>query len=138
VTKQFGEERSSLKNVILTPNTPDMRPIYARAKVLLALSLWWESFGRVAAEAAMNGIPVICTKRGGLPEAAGNSAVEVDLPQECFNPPYTTIPKNKTLDIITNSLLKNSYSKTVQPAEPKKLLQISSQRMLQEISYYIQ
>ena len=97
VTRQFGEERKSLSNVILTPNTQDMRPIYARARVLLALSLWWESFGRVAAEAAMNGVPSIITRRGGLPEAAGPGGIQVDLPDGCFKSPYQTIPADNAL-----------------------------------------
>ena len=97
VTRQFGEERKSLSNVTLTPNTHDMRPVYGRARALLALSLWWESFGRVAAEAAMNGVPSIITGRGGLPEAAGAGAVQVDLPDDCFKSPYQTIPADNVL-----------------------------------------
>jgi len=36
--------------------------------LILVPSLWQESFGRVAAEAVMNGIPVIASDRGALPE----------------------------------------------------------------------
>jgi len=106
VTKQFGEDRSSLNNVLLTPNTPDMRPIYARAKALLALSLWWESFGRVAAEAAMNGIPVLHTNRGGLPEAAAASGIKIDLAKYLHQPPYNRIPESLDLVNIKTELEK--------------------------------
>jgi len=100
VSTQCGEPRRELSNVTLTPNTADMRPVYARARVLLALSLWWESFGRVAAEAAMNGIPVVITPRGGLPEAAGACGHPVDLPEKCYEPPYNNIPKNHALQPV--------------------------------------
>jgi glycosyltransferase involved in cell wall biosynthesis len=104
VTKQFGEERSELSNVILTPNTPDMRPIYARAKVLLALSLWWESFGRVAAEAAMNGIKILHSGSGGLPEAASSFGKKTTIPERCFKAPYNQLPPQESIEEISKDL----------------------------------
>ncbi|MCL7929598.1 glycosyltransferase [Halomonas llamarensis] len=92
ITSQWGEPRHSLSNVVVTPNTPDMRPVYARARVLLAPSLWWESFGRVAAEAMLNGIPAVVTQRGGLPEVIGNAGLTVNLPEACYQPPYAQVP----------------------------------------------
>ncbi len=121
VTKQFGEERSELSNVILTPNTPDMRPIYARAKVLLALSLWWESFGRVAAEAAMNGVQVIATDRGGLPQASGSDACLIKFDESLYEPPYIKIPSDKKLrEIITNIIKSMDRSKAYIQPFPKQ------------------
>ena len=125
VTKKFGRERSSLSNVILTPNTRDMRPIYGRAKVLLALSLWWESYGRVAAEAAMNGIPVIATDRGGLKEASGQDAHLITLPKIYYEPPYTKLPIDDDLKPIAQKLLeiyKNAaYNQTTSKHHGSKL-----------------
>jgi glycosyltransferase involved in cell wall biosynthesis len=115
VTNQFGEERSELSNVILTPNTPDMRPIYARAKVLLALSLWWESFGRVAAEAELNGVPVAIVNRGGLPEAARNPIYKLSLPKIYHDAPFTKIPPDKLmapLKEILSNLTEEKVNKT--------------------------
>jgi glycosyltransferase involved in cell wall biosynthesis len=83
-----------------------MRPIYARAKALLALSLWWESFGRVAAEAAMNGIPVLHTNRGGLPEAAAASGIKIDFAKYLHQPPYNRIPESLDLVNIKTELEK--------------------------------
>jgi len=48
ITTLLGQPREALSNVVVTPNTPDMRPVYSRARVLLAPSFWYESFGRVA------------------------------------------------------------------------------------------
>lgn len=102
VTKTFGYERKSLKNVIVTPHTTDMRPIYGRARILLAPSLWYESFGRVSAEAMMNGIPAIVSNRGGLPEVTGDGAIKVDFPKECYEPPYTRLVAPNVLQPVVD------------------------------------
>ncbi|SDE68236.1 glycosyltransferase [Desulfuromonas thiophila] len=88
VTEKLGEPRDQLTNVVVTPNTADMRPVYGRARLLLAPSLWWESAGRVVAEALLNGVPVVVTARGGLPEMAGQGGLALQLPKECYRPPY--------------------------------------------------
>ncbi len=44
------------------------KPIYACSRLLLIPSQWPEAFGRVALEAMANGIPVIGSEVGGLPE----------------------------------------------------------------------
>lgn len=66
---------AALGNVILQRPQQDMRPIYARARVLLAPSIVEEGFGRTVAEAQVSGIPVLCSNRGGLPEAAGPGGI---------------------------------------------------------------
>lgn len=87
-TRNLGKERSSLSNVIVTPNTSDMRKPYSRARMLLAPSLWWESSGRVLAEAMLNGIPAIITNRGGMPEMIDDAGIKLDLPETCYEQPY--------------------------------------------------
>ena len=62
-------------NITLHPPTRDMRPLYARARVLLAPSQWEEAWGRVATEAHLNGIPVLASNRGGLPESVGPGGI---------------------------------------------------------------
>ena len=88
VTRKVGKERSSLPNVVVTPNTSDMRDPYSRARVLLAPSLWWESSGRVLAEAMLNGIPAIVTNRGGMPEMIDDAGIKLDFPEACYEKPY--------------------------------------------------
>jgi glycosyltransferase involved in cell wall biosynthesis len=122
VTKQFGEERSQLSNVILTPNTPDMRPIYARAKVLLALSLWWESFGRVVTEAGMNGIPQIVSSHGGLLESAGSALPHIVWAKDILNPPYNKIPRDDIILPIKKLVVKYH--------EDKKFYKVSADHAL--------
>src|ERR1041384_5996384 len=57
-----------LPNVTLRRPTSDMRSVYVDTALLLAPSQWEEAFGRVILEAQLNGIPVVASRRGGIPE----------------------------------------------------------------------
>ena len=94
----FGSPRTELANVVFTENTADMRPVYGRARVLLAPSVWWECWGRVTTEASLNGIPSLITSSGGLAEAAGAGGVQLELPPACFKSPYTALPSMAVLE----------------------------------------
>lgn len=66
-------------NVDLHPRVDDMREIYRFAKVLLAPSACEEGEGRVVTEAQVNGIPVLGSNRGALPESIGAGGIVEDL-----------------------------------------------------------
>lgn len=72
-------------------NTPDPRDFYAVTKLLLMPSLWNESFGLVAAEAMLNGIPVLASNRGALPETVGDAGFLFPIP-DCYTPATRTVP----------------------------------------------
>ena len=76
---KLGIDLSRLKNVRIMPSTPDPRTFYAVTKLLLMPSLI-ESAGLVAMEAMTNGIPVLGSNRGGLPETIGDAGFLFDLP----------------------------------------------------------
>ena len=57
---------------------PDMRDFYREIDLLLVPSICKEPYGRVVLEAAVNGIPVIANRDGGIPEALGGSGVLID------------------------------------------------------------
>jgi glycosyltransferase involved in cell wall biosynthesis len=76
---QVEDTIAPLKNVTLLPRTDDMKSVYGRTKILLAPSKWEEAWGRVASEAHCSGIPVLGSRRGGLPEAIGDGGVVLDL-----------------------------------------------------------
>ena len=67
-----------LPNMEWQPPTRDMRALYARARTLLMPSLWEESYGRTVVEAQINGIPVVASNRGALPEVVGAGGLVVD------------------------------------------------------------
>lgn len=69
---------SRLPNVTFEGRTDDMKTVYGRTKVLLAPSKWEEAWGRVASEAHCSGIPVLGSRRGGLPEAIGDGGIVLD------------------------------------------------------------
>ena len=73
-------QNQTFKNIALRDATYNVSEIYATTKVLLAPSLWYESWGRVATEATMNGIPVLASKSGGLPEAVGTGGITLEKP----------------------------------------------------------
>lgn len=61
-------------NVELRENTPNIRSVYARTRVLLMPSSY-ESWGRCAVEAAASGIPTIAHATPGLLEALGPAGI---------------------------------------------------------------
>jgi len=67
-------------NVSLMGHTSDPRQFWAVTRLCLMPSLWWENQPLVAIEAMVNGIPVIGSDRGGIPETLGDSGVVLQLP----------------------------------------------------------
>ena len=98
VSRKLGEERNALKNVLLTPNTPDMKTVYGRAKILLVPSVIWESASRVIVEAMLNSIPVIASRSGGIPETMGDGGFLLDFPAKHFSPPYDQLFDSELLE----------------------------------------
>ena len=64
-----------LRNVKLVDRTGDMRSVYGQCRILLVPSVWSrETWGRVASEAQVTGIPVLGSNVGGLPESSAPAA----------------------------------------------------------------
>ncbi|MEV0135932.1 glycosyltransferase [Dactylosporangium sp. NPDC050688] len=79
-----GIAPGDLPNVEIVGYRTDVCSWYADTDLLLAPSLWQESFGMVAREATVHGIPVVATRVGGLPEAVGAGGVCLE-PPECVD-----------------------------------------------------
>lgn len=105
-TRQMGGQRSALSNVVVTPNTNDMRGPYGRARLVVAPSLWWESSGRMLAEAMLNGIPALITNRGGMPEMIGNAGIAFDFPVACYEEPYQHLLSDKELQPLVDAVIR--------------------------------
>lgn len=86
-------EIRELDNVELLGLVEDMREAYSRAKMVLMPSKWQEPFGRVPIEAAINGIPTICSGNGGLRESTCNPKLKVEK-----NKPENYIEKIKEVE----------------------------------------
>ena len=82
---------SGLTNLHRMANTPDPRDFYRVSRAVLMPSLWRESLGRVPIEAMANGVPVLASDRGALPETLGDAGFVFTIPERC-TPTSAAIP----------------------------------------------
>jgi len=80
------------ESLMFSPATATPAEIFRGARVLLAPSVWEEPFGRVAAEALLNGVPPIVSDRGGLPEAVNGGGFALPLPSGLTLETRTPVP----------------------------------------------
>lgn len=66
-----GIDFSKYPQIMAAPPVPTPADYFALTRILLVPSVWAEPFGRVAAEAMINGIPPIVGNRGALPQVLG-------------------------------------------------------------------
>jgi glycosyltransferase involved in cell wall biosynthesis len=66
-----GIDFSKYPQIMAAPAVPKPADYFALTRLLLAPSVWPEPFGRVAAEAMINGIPPLVGDRGALPDVIG-------------------------------------------------------------------
>jgi glycosyltransferase involved in cell wall biosynthesis len=66
-----GIDFSAYPQIMAAPPVPAASDYLALTKMLLVPSVWNEPFGRVAAEAMINGIPPLVGDRGALPDVIG-------------------------------------------------------------------
>ena len=103
--EQTGLDLSWAKNLFGMANTTDPRKFYAVTKVLLMPSLWNESFGLVAAEAMLNGIPVLASDRGALPETIGDGGHLFPIPAR-YTPHTTDVPTAEEVEPWIETILR--------------------------------
>lgn len=77
----FGLDVTRIPNLRVAPRAADPRSFLAVTRMLVYPSVWPEPFGRTIVEAMVNGIPVVASDRGGLPEAIGIGGVTLPLPE---------------------------------------------------------
>jgi glycosyltransferase involved in cell wall biosynthesis len=87
----LGLDLSGLENLHRMANTPDPRDFYRISRIVLVPSLI-ENAALVAREALANGIPVLASDRGGLPETLGDAGFVFTLPERLFAPGSPVIP----------------------------------------------
>jgi Glycosyl transferases group 1 len=70
------QERPRIPNIEYMPVTQDMRNVWRKTRIVLMPS-GYESYGMVAAEAQVNGIPVIANPTLGLQECLGHAGIYI-------------------------------------------------------------
>jgi glycosyltransferase involved in cell wall biosynthesis len=68
-------------------------------------SLWEESFGLVAAEAMLNGIPVLASNRGALPDTLGKAGFLFDIPDK-YTPETRTVPSAEEVEPWVETIIR--------------------------------
>jgi hypothetical protein len=71
-----GIDFARYPHIMAAPAVPTPADYFALTRILLVPSIWEEPFGRVAAEAMINGIPPIVGNRGSLPHVIGGDFSE--------------------------------------------------------------
>lgn len=118
----YGEQAyEDLPNVTYLGHQSDMRDVYRQTRVLLVPSKY-ESFGRVAVEAAASGIPSVCTSTEGTREAMGDAAL------------YADYGDYDAWDSALHALLDNKRLTRNEPKERSEFLWKQSQEELNELS----
>ncbi|MFP4138817.1 MAG: glycosyltransferase [Halomonas sp.] len=102
-----GIDPTRMPNVEWLPNQDDMLAIYRRTSVLLFPSFWEEASGRSVGEAMLSGIPVVASRRGGVPEQLNGAGICLAIPPAC-EARYTHVPSLEEvvpwLDALTGLL----------------------------------
>jgi glycosyltransferase involved in cell wall biosynthesis len=75
-----GLDFAKYPHILAAPPTPRPADFFALTRILLVPSVGRESFGRVAAEALVNGIPALVSDRGALPETVRGAGCVLPLP----------------------------------------------------------
>jgi glycosyltransferase involved in cell wall biosynthesis len=75
-----GIDFTKYPHIMAAPALPRPADFFALTKLLLVPSLFAEPFGRVAAEAMINGIPPLVSNRGGLPETVAGAGRVLHVP----------------------------------------------------------
>jgi glycosyltransferase involved in cell wall biosynthesis len=87
-----GLDLAAAGNLQIMTHTTDPRQFWGLTKIALLPSLWWENQPLVAIEAMINGIPVIGSDRGGIPETVGNGGTVLTLPDR-LTPQTKIVPE---------------------------------------------
>lgn len=87
--QRFG----TLRNVEWCVATDDVRELYSQTRIVLMPSVWEEAYGRTVVEVQLNGLPVLASRRGALPETvgAGGEILDLHAPTEIWSRALRTL-----------------------------------------------
>jgi glycosyltransferase involved in cell wall biosynthesis len=100
-----GLRTSDHRHVQIMPVTTDPRRFWRLTRILLMPSLWWENQPLVAIEAMINGIPVIGSDRGGIPETLGHGGITLPLPER-LTPTSELLPSAEEVEPWVSAIIR--------------------------------
>ena len=100
-----GLDLAAAGNIQIMPHTTDPRRFWRLTKIALMPSLWWENQPLVAIEAMINGIPVIGSDRGGIPETVGDGGVVLPLPER-LTPATRIVPEAEEVEPWVEAIIR--------------------------------
>jgi glycosyltransferase involved in cell wall biosynthesis len=103
--EETGVDLSWATSLLGMTNTTDPRKFYAVTKVMVMPSLWNESFGLVAAEAMLNGIPVLASDRGALAEIVGDGGFLFTIPGR-YTPATRLVPTPEEVEPWVETIIR--------------------------------
>jgi glycosyltransferase involved in cell wall biosynthesis len=98
------EAMRGVENIAVLDTVGCIEEVFARTKILLVPSLWYEGFGLVAMEAMLRGIPVIASGTGGLAEAKQGTGYvvpvrRIDRYTGAFDENHMPVPESVSQDM---------------------------------------
>ncbi len=100
-----GLGRDGKVSVRIMANTTDPRHFWCLTRMALMPSLWWENQPLVAIEAMINGIPVIGSDRGGIPETLGAAGFCLPLPDR-LTPASQVVPTAEEVEPWVETIIR--------------------------------
>jgi len=130
--EEIMKKLDQLENVEYIGFKKDMKEVYKKTKLVLMPSMYEEPFGRLPVEAGLNGIPTICSGRGGLKESIPNNSFCVKS-----NNPQDYLEKIKEVNNDYKSFCKtakNDAKGKTASAQIEKFCRIITQKLDLELS----
>ena len=135
-----GEHATAAEQIKVAEHTDDPRLIYDISRVIVMPSVWHEAWGCVATEAVMNGIPVLASKSGGLPEAVREGGMLIEAP-ECTKRDYRCVPSDEEIAPWVEALercLNEDWTERCAQASEENSLEHSIDRLMAYIEPLMQ
>jgi glycosyltransferase involved in cell wall biosynthesis len=123
-----GIDFSKYPQIMAAPAVPTPADYFALTRVLLAPSVWPEPFGRVAAEAMINGIPPVVGDRGALPDVVGGDFSAGGGGRVLPIPPWMT---NDTTELPSEQEIEPWYAAICALSDDPSLYEAMAQRARQ-------
>ena len=100
-----GLDLAAAGNLQIMSHTTDPRRFWGLTKIALLPSLWWENQPLVAIEAMINGIPVVGSNRGGIPETVGDGGLILPLPER-LTPLTRIVPEAEEVEPWVEAIIR--------------------------------